>query len=254
MDALKEIFYFIYVIHQNAFITLGYFVMTNVAFVILMLCMLYVFNFQNTFVEKETLRPLRRQMTKDPYRMEQGRWGGLDEDIILSTLSKERLTLIRNYAIILALILICFFFATRVVLYMITMMWIVGVISVYMLKGDRKEMADNIEKYSMGYCAILIVLKIMIQLVIGTPMSEWSRSLGVALPASAMGTLSGYLPMMFLIITIGTPLMYLKTVGQRYSIAKDNEDVVKRRGEIMRTSNQDMLNNYQEDFYKTQKW
>ena len=92
----------------------------------------------------------------------------------------------------------------------------------------------------------------MIGFVIGTPVSEWSRSLGVALPAAASGTLSGYLPMMFLILTFGFPLAYFRVVAQRWSIAHDNEDVVKRREEIMRTGNQNMLTNYQEEMYRNQ--
>ena len=134
-------------------------------------------------------------------------------------------------------------------------MWVIGAISVKLLKGDREEMANKIQNYSLGYCLILIVIKIMISLVIGTPVSEWSRSLGVALPASAAGTLTGYLPMMFLIMTFGFPLAYFRVVAQRYSIAHNNEDVVKRRGEIMRTDNQNMLNQYQDEMYRNQnRW
>lgn len=181
---------------------------------------------------------------------EQGQFGGLSDDIVMTTLSKERSKLIGLYIAVLATIIICFLFATKVVLYMITLMWIVGALSVKLMKGDREEMADKIRNYSLGYCLILIFIKIMISLAIGTPISEWSRSLGVALPASAAGTLQGYLPMMFLIMTFGFPLAYFRVVAQRYSMAHENEDVVKRREEIMRTGNQNKLNQFQEDAYK----
>ena len=252
MDMVTDIFYLIYVIHQNAFIALYHFVITNVAFVILFLSMLYIFNKQNERVERENLRPLRRTMSRAPYGPKPEQFGGLDEDVVMNTLTNERLKLMGTYAAIIISVLICFFFATKVVLYMVTFMWVVGALSVRLLKGDREEMAKTIQNYSLGYCLILVVIKIMISLVIGTPISEWSRSLGVALPASAAGTLSGYLPMMFLILTFGFPLAYFRVVAQRWSIAHDNEDVVKRREEIMRTGNQNMLNNYQEEIFRNQ--
>lgn len=252
MDAIRDLLYFIYVIHQNAFVSLYYFVITNMAFVLLLFCMLYVFNVKNTIAERETIRPIRRHMGQAPYRPSQQKWGGLDEDIVLMTLSKERSKLIGFYIAILISAFICFFFATKVVLYMLTAMWVVGALSVKLLEGDQKEMADKIENYALGYCLILIVIKIMISLVVGTPMSEWSRSLGVALPAAASGTISGYLPMMFMILTLGYPLAYFRVVAQRYSIAKDNKNVGQRRGEIMRTANQDMLHQHQEDMYRNQ--
>ena len=140
-------------------------------------------------------------MSRSPYGPKPAQFGGLSDDIVMNTLSTERIKLMGTYLAIIISVLACFFFATKVVLYMITIMWIVGALSVRMLRGDREEMANTIQNYSLGYCLILIMIKIMISLVIGTPMSEWSRSLGVALPASASGTLSGYLPMMFLIMT-----------------------------------------------------
>ena len=252
MDMLSDIFYLIYVIHQNAFIALYHFVITNVAFVALFMCMMYVFNKQNEIVENETLRPMRRTMTHSPYGPKPAQFGGLSDDIVMNTLSTERIKLMGTYLAIILSVLACFFFATKVVLYMITIMWIVGALSVKLLKGDREEMAGKIQNYSLGYCLILIMIKIMISLVIGTPISEWSRSLGVALPASASGTLSGYLPMMFLIMTFGFPLAYFRVVGQKWSLAHNNEDVLKRRGEIMRTGNQNMLNNYQEEVFRNQ--
>ena len=97
---------------------------------------------------------------------------------------------------------------------------------------------------------MLILLKILIGIVVNTPASEWSRSLGVTLPASAVGTLSGYLPMMFLIMTFGIPLAYFRVVAQKWTIAKNNKDVSRRRSEIMRTGNQDMLQNYDDMMYK----
>ena len=255
MDTISNVFYLIYVIHQNAFITLYRFVITNISIVLLIMSMLYVFNKRNEIVESETIRPLRRTTGISPTGPEQGQFGGLSEDIIMATLSKERIKLIGLYFSILITALICFFFATKVVLYMTTLMWVVGALSVKLLRGDREEMANKIENYSLGYCLILIMIKIMISLVVGTPISEWSRSLGVALPASAAGTLTGYLPMMFLIMTFGLPLAYFRVVAQRYSIAHNNEDVVKRRGEIMRTGNQNGLNQYQEDMYQNQnRW
>lgn len=252
MDMIKDIFYLIYVIHQNAFISLYHFVITNVAFVILFMAILYVFNRQNVILERQTLRPMRRTMEHYPYGPQPAQFGGLADDIVMATLSHERLKLIGIYAAIIISVLVCFFFATKVVLYMITFMWVVGALSVKFMKGDREEMANKIQNYSLGYCLILITIKIMIGFVIGTPLSEWSRTLGVALPAAASGTLSGYLPMMFLILTFGFPLAYFRVVAQRWSIAHDNEDVVKRREEIMRTGNQNMLTNSQEEIFRNQ--
>ncbi len=254
MDFLSDLFYFIYVVHRNAFVAFGHFIVTNLAFAILFFCILYVFNRQNVIVERETIRPIRRTLSSSPHRTEQSQWGGEPDDIVLSSINKMRFRLIVTYAAIILSILICFFFATRVVLYMLTAMWVVGALSVLLLKGDRKEMADNIQNWSLGYCLVLIVIKIMISLVIGTPVGEWSRSLGVALPASAAGTLSGYLPMMFLIMTLGIPLAYFRVVAQKYSIAKDNEDVTKRRAEIMRTGNQNRLHEWSEEMYKSREY
>ena len=244
---MVDVLYFIYVIHQNALVAFGHFLMTNVAFAVMLFCMVYVFDKQNIIVERETIRPIRRMTSEQIHGYQ---WGGLDDDIVLTTVNKARVRLILTYLAILVSILICFFFATRVVLYMIAFMWCVGALSVYLLKGDRKEMAEMIQNWSLGYCLILIALKIMISLVIGTPVTEWSRSLGVSLPASAAGTLTGYLPMMFLILTIGTPIAYFKSVGQKYVMAKDNEDIAKRRAEVMRTGNQNQLHQWQEDMYK----
>ncbi len=249
---MVDILYFIYAIHQNALVSLGYFLMTNLAFAIMIFCMVYVFDKQNVIVERETVRPIRRVFANSPSHPQPSQWGGLDDDIVLSSVNKARAKLILTYFFILASALICFFFATRVVLYMLTAMWVVGALSVLILKGDRKEMSDAIQNWSLGYCLILIMIKVMISLVIGTPVSEWSRSLGVALPASAQGTLTGYLPMMFLILTIGTPLAYFRVVGQKYVMAKDNEDVTKRRAELMRTGNQNKLHQWSEDMYKHQ--
>ena len=252
MDMIQDLIYLIYVIHQNAFISLYHFVLTNIAFVILFMAIMYVFNQQNAILERQTLRPMRRTMEHYPYGPQPEQFGGLVDDIVMATLSHERLKLIGIYLAIIISVLICFFFATRVVLYMITFMWVVGAISVKFLKGDREEMAAKIQNYSLGYCLLLITIKIMIGFVIGTPMSEWSRALGVSLPAAASGTLSGYLPMMFLIISFGFPLAYFRVVAQRWSIAHDNEDVVKRREEIMRTGNQNTLTNTQEEMFRNQ--
>lgn len=252
---LEHLFYYVYVIHQNAFIALYHFVLTNMMFILLFFCIFYVFNKQNEFVERQTIRPLRRTMQHAPHGAEQGSFGGLPEDIIMATLSRERMKLIGIYIAIAISILACFFFATRVVLYMVTIMWCVGALSVRLMKGDRIEMAKSIQNYSLGYCLILMVIKVMLSLAIGTPMSEWSRALGVSLPSSAAGTISGYLPMMFLIMTFGFPLAYFRVVGQRFSIAHDNEDIAKRRQEVMRTGNQNMLNQYQEEMYRQQnRW
>lgn len=242
----------LYVIHQNAFISLYHFVVTNVAFVIMFFSILYVFNAQNAIVERETLRPLRRTMEKAPYGPAPAAFGGLEEDIVQGTLSRERLHLITLYGGIILSILACFFFATKVVLYMLTMMWVTGALTVKLMQGDREEMANSIQNYSLGYCGILLLVKLMINFVISTPASDWSRALGVALPPTATATLSGYLPTMFLILTIGFPLMYFRVVAQRWSIAHKNEDVGKRREELMRTGNQNMLTDYQEQQFRNQ--
>ena len=251
---MVDVLYFIYVIHQNALVSFGHFLMTNLAFAILLFCVVYVFDRQNIFVERTTVRPMRRIFATGQGHPERSQWGGDDDDIVLSTVNKARANLILTYLAILVTILICFFFATRVVLYMITLMWVVGAASVFLLKGDRKEMADMIQNWSLGYCLILIALKVMIALVIGTPVSEWNRSLGVSLPATAAGTLTGYLPMMFLIMTIGTPVAYFRSVGQKYIMAKDNDDVSKRRSELMRTGNQNDLHQWSEEMYKHQNY
>lgn len=250
MDGLESLIYYIYIIHQNAAVAVYHFLLTNLAFCLLLFCMFYVFNKQNILVERETIRPIRRSMSSSPYHPQQKQWGGLSEDIVLATLSKERIKLIALYGVIFGTILICFFFATTVVLYMITAMWIVGALSVRLMEGDRKEMSESIQNYSLGYTIMLILLKILIGIVVNTPASEWSRSLGVTLPASAVGTLSGYLPMMFLIMTFGIPLAYFRVVAQKWTIAKNNKDVSRRRSEIMRTGNQDMLQSYDDMMYK----
>lgn len=242
----------LYVIHQNAFVTLSHFVVTNLAFMIMFVAILYVFNSQNAYVEKRTLRPMRRTMEQYPYGPKPAQMGGLADDIVQNTLSKERMNLIILYAAILVTALLCFFMATKVVLYMLTMMWVTGALSVKLMKGDQEEMAETIQKYSLGYCLILMLVKVMITFVVSTPTSDWSRALGVALPATTASTLSGYLPTMFLILTIGVPLMYFRVVAQRWSIAHNNEDVSKRREEIMRTSNQNMLTDTQEQMFRNQ--
>lgn len=252
MDAIREFFYMLYVIHQNAFVTLSHFVITNLAFVIMFVAIMYVFNSQNEFVEKRTLRPMRRTMEQYPYGPRPAEVGGLADDIVQNTLTKERIHLIGLYAAIIVTILLCFFMATRVVLYMLTMMWVVGALSVKLMRGDREEMAETIQKYSLGYCLILMLIKVMINFIVSTPASEWSRALGVALPQSTAATISGYLPTMFLILTIGFPIMYFRVVAQRWSIAHNNEDVGKRREEIMRTSNQNMLTDTQEQAFRNQ--
>ena len=252
METLREIFYMLYVIHQNAFVTLSHFVITNLAFVIMFAAILYVFNWQNEFVERRTLRPMRRTMEQYPYGPRPAQVGGLADDIVQNTLTKERLHLIGLYAAIIVSILICFFMATKVVLYMLTIMWVIGALSVKLMEGDREEMAGVIQNYSLGYCAILIMVKIMINFVVSTSASEWSRALGVALPQATAATISGYLPTMFLILTIGFPLMYFRVVAQRWSIAHKNEDVNKRREEVMRTSNQNMLTDTQEQMFRNQ--
>lgn len=252
MELLEDIFYLVYVIHQNAFISLYRFIITNIAFVITFMAMMYVFNNQNLILEKETLRPMRRSMEHYPYAPRPAQFGGLADDIVMATLSTERLKLIALYVAIVLSMLACFFFATKVVLYMLALMWVTGALSVRLMKGDREEMGNKIQNYSLGYCLILLLIKIMIGFVVGTPAAEWSRSLGVALPAAASGTLSGYLPMMFLVLTFGFPLAYFRVVAQRWSIAHDNEDVVKRREELMRTGNQNMLTNYQEEMFRNQ--
>ena len=170
MDMIQDLIYLIYVIHQNAFISLYHFVLTNIAFVILFMAIMYVFNQQNAILERQTLRPMRRTMEHYPYGPQPEQFGGLVDDIVMATLSHERLKLIGIYLAIIISVLICFFFATRVVLYMITFMWVVGAISVKFLKGDREEMAAKIQNYSLGYCLLLITIKIMIGFVIGTPM------------------------------------------------------------------------------------
>lgn len=252
MDTISDMIYLLYVIHQNAFITLYHFVITNLMFVVLLMCIFYVFDKQNENIERETIRPLRRGGNSAPYSPTPAQFGGLANDIVMATLSKERAKLLGMYAAILIAVIACFLFATKVVIYMVTLMWIVGALSVKLLKGDREEMASKIQNYSLGYCLILIVIKIMISMVIGTPVSEWSRALGVSLPTNAAGTLAGYLPMMFLIMTFGFPLAYFRVVAQKYSIAHNNEDISKRREEIMRTGNQNSLNQYQEEMYKNQ--
>ena len=244
--------YTLYVIHQNAFISLYHFVLTNLAFVVMFAAILYVFNAQNFIVEKRTLRPVRRSMEKFPYGPKPAQVGGLADDIVQNTLSKERINLIGLYAAIIVTILLCFFMATKVVLYMLTLMWVVGAISVKIMEGDREEMANTIQKYSLGYCLLLLLVKLMINFVVSTPASDWSRALGVALPQTTAATLSGYLPTMFLILTVGFPLMYFRVVGQRWSIAHKNEDVSKRREEVMRTSNQNMLTDTQEQMFRNQ--
>lgn len=195
---------------------------------------------------------MRRSMEQYPYGPRPAQTGGLAEDIVQNTLSKERMNLICLYAAIIGTILLCFFSATKVVLYMLTLMWVIGAISVKIMEGDREEMAETIQKYSLGYCLILMLVKLMINFIVGTSASEWSRALGVALPQTTAATLSGYLPTMFLLLTIGIPIMYFKTIAQRWSIAHRNEDVSKRREEVMRTSNQNMLTDTQEQMFRNQ--
>ena len=241
MHSVRDFLYLIYVIHQNAITTLLHFVITNIAFLIMFAAILYVFNTQNSIIEETTLRPQRRTMEHYPYGPKAEKVGGLAEDIVQNTLTEERLSLLKLYVVIIVSILLCFFVATKVVLYMLTLMWVVSVISIRELKGDQQEMAETIQKYSLGYCLILMLVKIMIKFIVSTSASDWSRALGVALPPTTAATLSGYLPTMFMILTIGIPIMYFRVVAQRWTIAHKNEDVSKRREEIMRTSNQNML-------------
>ena len=252
MDTIHDLTHLLYAVHFNAAVSMKHFVMTNFTLVILFAAIFYVFNKQVGIVEAETLRPMRRTMEHSPYGPHPKEFGGLEGDVVRNTLCHERLKLLSIYAAIVVSILVCFFFATRVVLYMITLMWLVGAGSAKLLTGDREEMATKIQNYSLGYCLILILVKVMISLVVGTSTTEWSNSLGVALPAAASNTLTGYLPMMFLILTFGFPLAYFRVVAQRWSIAHNNEDVVKRREELMRTGNQNHLTNYQEEIFRNQ--
>ena len=189
-------------------------------------------------------------LTPDSKQILSHTFEGLADNIVALTLNKERLKLIGLYATITILLVISFLYATEIILYMSVLMWVVGAFSVWLLKGDRKEMATTIENYSLGYFVSLLLLKIIISILIGTPVSSWSRSFGVSLPSNATGTITGYLPMLYMILTVGIPFAYFKLVGQRYMITKDNRDVNERRGELLRTGNANKLNHYEEEYYK----
>ena len=250
MESLKEFIYLFYAWNHNALISIMYFLKINWAFALYFMSAIYVFDKRSTILEKETIKPFRRTLTPESKPILPHSFEGLADNIVAITLNKERLNLIARYAVISLLLIINFFYSTEVILYMTVLMWIVGAISVWLLKGDRKEMATTIENYALGYLFGLLLLKIMISIVVGMPMSSWSRSFGVALPSNATGTITGYLPMLYMILTVGIPFAYFKLVGQRYLITKDNRDIEERRAELLRTGNANQLSNYEEDYYK----
>lgn len=238
MEEIKSGIYFLGVIHANALTAVLYFILTNVFIAITFLCMLYVFNMQNLIAEHEYVRPVRRMSETEGYEDDEEHLHGLTSDIVMLSLSKERAKLLGVYGVNLFLLVLCLIFESRIQLFALMMMWIVGAFSVWRLEGDRKEMCDKIETHSFAFVFATLTLKFLITQLMGTSTSDLSRSLGVALPATTMYSISNYVPMLFMIFTIMIPANYFRVIWQRYTITKNNRNVDERRSEIMRTGNQ----------------
>ena len=238
MDEIKTGIYFLGVVHANALTAVWYFIITNVYIAITFLCMLYVFNMQNLIAEDEYVRPVRRMSEVEGYQYEEGKLHGLTSDIVMLSLDKERTKLLVTYGVNLLLLVLCLLFESRIQLFALMMMWIVGAFSVWRLEGDRKEMCDKIETHAFAFVFATLTLKFLITQLMGTSASDLSRALGVALPATTMYSISNYVPMLFMIFTIMIPANYFRIIWQRYTITKNNRDINTRRSEVMRTGNQ----------------
>ena len=199
MDEIKTGIYFLGVVHANALTAVWYFIITNVYIAITFLCMLYVFNMQNLIAEDEYVRPVRRMSEVEGYQYEEGKLHGLTSDIVMLSLDKERTKLLVTYGVNLLLLVLCLLFESRIQLFALMMMWIVGAFSVWRLEGDRKEMCDKIETHAFAFVFATLTLKFLITQLMGTSSSDLSRALGVALPATTMYSISNYVPMLFMI-------------------------------------------------------
>ena len=250
MEEIKNGIYFLGVVHANALTAVWYFILTNVYIAVTFVCMLYVFNMQNLIAEHEFIRPVRRMSEVEGYREEEGHLNGLTSDIVMLSISKERAKLLGVYGVNILLLILCLLFESRIQLFALMMMWIVGAFSVWRLEGDRKEMCDRIEAHSFGFVFATLTLKFLISQLMGSSTSDISRALGVALPATTMYSISNYVPMLFMIFTIMIPANYFRIIWQRYTITKNNRDIDTRRGEVMRTGNQNFPppSNYPNNF------
>lgn len=160
MEEIKNGIYFLGVVHANALTAVWYFILTNVYIAVTFICMLYVFNMQNLIAEHEFVRPVRRMSEVEGYREEEGHLNGLTSDIVMLSISKERAKLLGVYGVNILLLILCLLFESRIQLFALMMMWIVGAFSVWRLEGDRKEMCDRIEAHSFGFVFATLTLKL----------------------------------------------------------------------------------------------
>lgn len=234
MDVLHNLINTLKIYHYNAAVTLYWFVLSNIAIVILATAMLFIYKWRMKFQTQLATKLTKRRFNNEDIDDASTQIATYDED----TLNGKKKVLLVKYAVYVVVIAAATVISSPAILYSTTLMWTMGALSVRFLKGDREELSQTVETYTVAYVGAIMLIEILLWFNTGvSAIGSTSLHKNPSAPATTSAVM-GYLPMARDYIAAIVPILYGKTIWEYWQKYSAGEIFEKEMSRQMRTGNQ----------------
>lgn len=98
----------------------------------------------------------------------------------------------------------------------ISLMWIIGAITAFLIPNDREETIAQTKWGILGYIGFLFIYRAAAQLIAPLTPDQMASSLGLNVPAASGATATGFLTTMLVIISVTVPIGFAVWCGQKF--------------------------------------
>lgn len=230
-------------INANSFFRVCYFIKLNLAFVIFLYLIYYVYKKRCSYIRNRVIRLTKRVSSSQKINIDERKLTVIEQD----EFDEKQNKIIFKYILIVGLTLWAVLLTSHATLYAALFIWIVGAIAIKYLKGDFNEIADDLENYGLCYPVTILVICFFI-IISSSGINDVSSTIGRAMHRGVMQVTTGYFPMLLGVAMFGFPLMFANLIRQKWTLLFGNDDTKVLIRNQLRTGNQsEMLPNTQNE-------
>lgn len=120
-----------------------------------------------------------------------------------------------------------------------SLMWILGGIASIKLPTESGEIARKTRFTILGYLLTMLTFRLIIILVVDTPVEQWEKALRMDLPAAFANTFMGFLSMAFMVAMFMGFIGYLSYIVQLFVFHRADKKTSDHMRKLMRREDDD---------------
>lgn len=115
-----------------------------------------------------------------------------------------------------------------------SLMWILGGITAMKLPAESANIAKKTRFTMLGYLAALLATRLIISIVLDTPVELWEKALQMDLPAAFANTFMGFLSMAFMVAMLMGFVAYINYIVQLFMFHQSDKKTSEYMKKLMR--------------------